>query len=124
MIAQFPNQVIPARLVQRWLNSKGAPPPPPAGETWEENRPTRWARPAGQAWAEEEEEGETPTWETTDIEISSAVRRNEPSHLDSISVDGISFVTGMGLSQTPSVITGESMIGFQWVVAPGAFRTQ
>ena len=119
---QFPNQVIPARLVQRWLNSKGAPPPPPAGDTWEGNRPTRWARPADQAWAEEEEE--TPAWENTEIELSSAVRRNEPSHLDSISVDRISFVTGTGLPQAPSVITGESMIGFQWVVAPEAFRTQ
>ena len=75
VIAQFPNQVIPARLVQRWLNSKGAPPPPPAGETWEGNRPTRWARPADQAWAEAEEEG-NPAWENTEIKIGSSVRRN------------------------------------------------
>ena len=26
IIAQFPNQVIPARLINRWLNSNGAPP--------------------------------------------------------------------------------------------------
>ena len=32
IIAQFPNQVIPARLINRWLNSKGAPPPPPPGD--------------------------------------------------------------------------------------------
>ena len=123
VIVQFPDQVIPARLVQRWLNSNGAPPPPPAGETWEGNRPTRWTRQADQAWAEEEEE-ENPAGDNAEIELSSAVRRNEPSHLDSVSVDRISFVTGTGLPQAPSVFTGESMIGFQWVVAPEAFRTQ
>ena len=32
LIAQFPNQVAPARLINRWLNSRGAPPPPPSGE--------------------------------------------------------------------------------------------
>ena len=123
VIAQFPNQVIPARLINRWLNSKGAPPPPPAGEAWEGNRPTRWARPAEQAPAEEDEE-ENPAWENAEIELSSAVRRSEQGYLDDASVDRISFVTGTGLPQAPSVFTGESMIGFQWVVAPEAFRTQ
>ena len=123
VIAQFPNQVIPARLVQRWLNSKGGPPPPPTGESWEGNRTTRWPRQANQAWAEEEEE-EPPAGDNAEIELASTVRRSEPSHLDSVSVDRISFVTGTGLSQVPSVFTGEIMIGFQWAVAPEAFRTQ
>ena len=115
--------MIPARLVQRRLSSKGASTPPPAGETWEGNRPTRWTRPADQAWAEEEGE-ENPAWGNTEIELRSAVRRSEQGYLDNASVDRISFVTGTGLPQAPSVFTGESMIGFQWVVAPEAFRTQ
>ena len=41
LIAQFPNQVIPSRLI-----SKGAPPPPPTGEAWGGGRPTRWGNPA------------------------------------------------------------------------------
>ena len=124
VIVQFPNQVIPARLVQRWLNSKGGPPPPPTGESWEGNHPTRWSRQANQAWVEEEDDQEPPAWGSAEIELASAVRRSEPSHLDSVSVDRISFVTGTGLSQVPSVCTGESMIGFQWVAAPEAFRTK
>ena len=105
------------------MNSRGAPPPPPSGDTWDGDRPTRWTRPADKAPAQENGE-ENPTWGNTEIELSSAVRMHEPSYLDSNSLDRISYVTGAGFPQAPSVLTGESAIGFQWVVAPEAFRAQ
>ena len=122
--------MIPARLINRWLNSKGAPPPPPSGEAWGGGRPTRWGKPEDKAPAQDGEAGdqneeEAPAWNNTEIELSSAVRMDEPGFLDNASLDRISFVAGTGLSQAPSVFTGESaMQTFQWVVAPDAFRAQ
>ena len=116
--------MIPDRLINRWLNSKGAPPPPPSGTAWDGGRPTRWGKPANKAPAQENAEG-APAWDNAAIESSSAVRMDEPSFLDNASVDRISFVAGTGLPQAPSVFSGESAIQtFQWVVAPEAFLPQ
>ena len=123
-IAQFPDQVVPARLINRWLNSKGSPPPPPFGEAWGGGRPTRWGKQADKAPAQENEE-EAPAWDDAAIELSSAVRMGEPGLLDNASLDRISLLTGTGLSQAPSVFSGESAIQtFQWAVAPEACRSQ
>ena len=57
LIAQFPNRVIPARLINRWLNSRGEPPHPPSGEAWDGDRPTRWGKPEDKAPAQDGEAG-------------------------------------------------------------------
>ena len=116
LIAQFPNQVIPARLINRWLRSKGAPLPPPTGEAW--------GSPAENDPAQENEE-EAPAWGNTEIERISAVRLDEPGFLDNASLDRISRVAGAGLSQAPLELTRESVIqASQWVVAAESFRSQ
>ena len=124
LIAQVPNQVIPARLITRWLNSKGAPPPISSGEAWGGGRATRWGKPEDQAPAQENEET-VPAWDNAEIELSSAVRTGEPGFLENASFCRISGAAGTGLSQAPAVFTGESVIQTcQWVVAPESFRPQ
>ena len=80
--------------------------------------------PEDKAPAQENEE-EAPALDNAEIELRSAVRMDDLGFLDNASLDRISFVAGTGLSQAPSVFSGESAIQtFQWAVAPEACRSQ